>query len=183
MGSAAADLLSLKSAANREHSNKITRRGVMKGFGKTSIGLWLSSHIPEGLARRISYKDFTTEPDENSNARKLEKFFIKLNSNIHPETRTIAASTRNIIIAQKSEYVAKQLAKSLGKKPEIAIIVGGAHTGIEDELLKTKEERIQELKESLEDDFKKQGKIIMVQSTSNGKALSASLLEDPEFKK
>lgn len=57
----------------------------------------------------------------------------------HPETDILYLNIRNAVIAEKIKY----LAEKLGNHPNIGIILGAGHVGIEDMLLQNSEKRIQ----------------------------------------
>ncbi len=162
------------------------RRSLLATGAKATLGTWLLSHIPEqvsGAAARSFVAD--TTPFEGSVSRRLEKSFGAINSTIHPETRTMVVDTRNVLIAQKTETVARYLAAELGRKPQIALEVGADHFGIERELLVSEGTRIQTLKDDLGDQFSEQGTIARVELVTdmNGQSkLEITLIQDPAMK-
>gem|GEM_PF-4908885 len=111
--------------------------------------------------------------NEHSLFRKAEKASRSLNQVIHPEMRRFGIQTRNTLMAQKSEAVAKLLARDLNRKPEVAVIIGGAHAGIEGELKEAEEKRVRELRRDLGKSFDNNRFIVRIDFvTSNGKKLS-----------
>ncbi|MBI2640749.1 MAG: hypothetical protein HYW91_02605 [Candidatus Sungbacteria bacterium] len=64
-----------------------------------------------------------------------ERKLIKLQETVHPELKAIILTLRNAIFARKLYALANHFNLVKGEKPEIAITVGAAHTGLEDMLL------------------------------------------------
>jgi hypothetical protein len=152
-----------------------TRRRFLKGISKIFGGAYLGSHLPAQLTSD------TVEQSEQSSLRKMNKTLTRFNNRIHPETTGYAITMRNTLIAQKSEAVAQELQKEIGKKPVIAILIGADHVGIEDELKLSEEERILKLKDKLGSEFAHQSKIFKaVRDPRGGRNITS--YDDPAFK-
>ncbi len=161
-----------------------TRRsffGIMRKFGKLIAGGYLASHLPEQIAHNTEIYSTQHElPDVQSTSHGIRKEMTDINSRIHPEINTDALETRNTLVAEKVESLARYLRKELGRKPTIALIIGAFHTGIEQELLRDPQDRIQDLKGKLGEKFESQGKIWG--AVSQGGSLKVKCLVDPSFK-
>lgn len=109
----------------------------------------------------------------------IDKFLTKLNEKIHPETNAIVLTMRNALNAKKIKEIAKLMEKEVlekeqaakeifekemekrpggarkkwvereDKRPEVAIVMGAWHRGIEDALLDDEEELIELVDELL----------------------------------
>jgi hypothetical protein len=118
-------------------SKKMTRRDFLKLLGKSSLAAYFGTQLGEGL---------TALPkgslDEKTAIRKVNRFLINLNEMAHPETHLVIVTLRNLIMAQKLTTIARDLGSEIGEKPEIGVVVGGGHIGIEEALKLTTEERM-----------------------------------------
>lgn len=119
---------------------KMTRREFLKRSGKLLSGLFFSTHI-------LEYPLWLTGKDEEARSI-INRFVLDLNERIHPETNLIVLTLRNHLLAQKMQTIA-EFTNSERKKPEIGIIIGHAHIGIERSLEKKSEERTEIIKKIL----------------------------------
>lgn len=161
-----------------EDRKQITRRGFLKKVGtgfKTAAAVWLSMPLIESLL----FLGFGVQGDfVHPNLRKLiEK--------THPETWFFILTLRNVVLAQKEQWLMEQM----GDKPHhIATIIGAAHTGLEDQIRKSPEERLkflQAVKPLLEHMFVPESVYKMVQFEFNEKRLHwrpTKIFEIPELK-
>lgn len=116
----------------------LAREIEMDWLKSTLIGGYLGTHLAEDiLGVRSALK-------EGKIPRKLRKFLITLNERVHPETHAIVLTLRNYLFAQKMYTIPKMLEKE-GKKPELAIVIGGAHSGIEKALRTAEKKRLKRI--------------------------------------
>lgn len=135
----------LKSSITDSIKQPVTRRSFLKNLGKAAAAAYFSAPVIEAAAI-ISHN---SEPSESSFERNIERKIRPVNELIHPELNSMTLQGRNHIIADKSEYIAKEFGSKLSRKPKISIVIGAAHTGIEDALKMTDEQRMGELKKYL----------------------------------
>lgn len=111
---------------------KLNRRQFLKALG----GMFLTG---DALIRAVlrSFPD-----DEESMRQKFAKSVIESGEKIHPERDAIILTLRNHLMAQKMKTIAKTLINK-NEKPEVAILIGAGHTGIEKALEKEDKERIE----------------------------------------
>jgi DNA polymerase IIIc chi subunit len=121
-------------------SKKITRRDFLKLLAAAYFGTELVESFTYPRKGNI---------EEGTLTRKINRSLINLNEKIHPETNMVILTLRNLIMAQKLTTIAKELQQKIGKKPEIGIVVGARHIGIEDALKMSKEERMEIIKRIL----------------------------------
>lgn len=140
-------LASLAKDASKTFSGEktINRRGFIKLFGKGMTGLYLSISLAERLSLLVN-----SAADYNSKLRAVNRFFSSLNEKVHPETNAIVVTLRNHIIVQKLHTIAQRLKEGVNKKPEIALIFGAGHTGIENALEKDDKDRVEIIDRLLE---------------------------------
>jgi hypothetical protein len=122
-------------------SKKITRRDFLKL-------LLLAGYFGTQLGESFTYP-IEGNIEEDTLTSKINRFLINLNEKIHPETHMVILTLRNLIMAQKLTTIAKELQQKIGKKPEIGIVVGARHIGIEDALKMSKKERMEIIKRIL----------------------------------
>ncbi len=124
------------------NQKKLNRRDFIKTSAKGLIGFYLSTPFLEVFLNTFS--DFFSKNRVNlqSKSENLNRFLTELNEKIHPEIYAIILTLRNYLLAQKMETIAQTLKKK-NKKPEIAIVVGASHYGIEKALQKEKNKRIE----------------------------------------
>lgn len=140
------------------------RRAFITGVAKAAGAAYLSSSIPQIATEMAAGTTFFSEPDESSISRKAERVVGGINEAIHPEQHTEMVTSRNTLIAEKSEIIAKLLRKELGRKPQIAIVIGAAHFGIEDELAASESERIRRLRKEYGENLPKEQTILRIQT-------------------
>lgn len=118
------------------NKNKISRRDFLKKAAKGLGGLYFFSHIPKIIVSALD------NIDGRSKQGAISRFLSDLDEKIHPETESIVLTLRNHLMAQKLTYIASHMRQSINKKPEIGLVIGAAHTGIEKALLEKNKERI-----------------------------------------
>lgn len=104
----------------KKSNEPISRREFLKSMIKTSATLFLASPLANPLYNFL----------ENSLSPKLKakKEYKKI-------MRELVISFRNVVMAEKTEHLAKILKdNNKGKKPNITIFVGAAHTDSRDEM-------------------------------------------------
>lgn len=74
--------------------------------------------------------------------RSIDRMFISLNEKAHPEILILMLTFRNKVWAQKLDLIANKMQKNLGRLPEIGILVGKNHIGLERTLHEKPEERL-----------------------------------------
>jgi hypothetical protein len=125
-------------------SKEITRRDFLKLLFLALLAAYFGTQLGESLTYPIK-----GNVDESTLTRSINRILIKLNESIHPEINIVMLTLRNLIMAQKLTTIAEKLRQKTGKKPEIAVVVGGAHIGIEYALKMSKEERMKIIKRIL----------------------------------
>lgn len=131
-------------------SQPITRREFLKRSAILTIsGYFFLPIIKEGTSSMAS---------KSRSMRKMDKLI----DSAHPETNSVVVEGRNCLFAQKSETVAKLLEEQIGHKPKVAISIGTAHYGLEDELQTKEEERINKLKAYKDMDLDKESLIVRI---------------------
>ncbi len=180
-------ILTIGGTINYGSKNRLerTRRDFLKLGGASLLGAYLSlPKLSQVLEAPYAIKhQVPGQTDLIWRAHKMSGNFSKL---IHPEMRSVGYETRNILIAQKSETVAKLLAQELKRKPKLSIIVGAGHYGLEHTLQIDENSRVGKLAKDLGDKFRKQGAITRVdfQPTEDPekKRIEISFLRDEHFK-
>lgn len=161
------------------------RRSFLTTLAKAGATFYFLAPIGERKSSVNTTSTFTQEPNEASLDRKVERLLRGINTKIHPElVEKLVLRVRNDLIAQKTETAARQLSKTLGRKPTVSLYVGAAHTGIERSLQDIEEKRLQRLKENLGNNFASQGRIIRLDfmQLENGEdTVAATVLHDPAF--
>jgi hypothetical protein len=121
-------------------TSKMTRRDFLKLVGKTFLATYFGSHFVETLSS-LAFP-IKGGIDEKTAIRKINRFLINLNEKSHPEVYTVVLTLRNLIMAQKLITIAKEIHNEIDEKPEIGVVVGGGHIGIERALKLTTKERM-----------------------------------------
>lgn len=161
-------------------NKKMNRRNFLKlGLG-TVAATYLSTPMFQGIVSEETVRNDSELPDENSVSRKAEKVLGNINRIIHPEMKTMTLETRNDLMAQKSETVAKNLSQKIRKKPKLALIVGARHFGIEQSLKDTEQARVKRLKKDLGEDLPKNSAIARINFIQGDKEIyyDATVLKD-----
>lgn len=162
-------MIALGLLAKIDTKTPMTRRKFLGDAGKGLVALFLASPGLEFLFRGRSLK----EPEETSFSRRAERVTRSINDVAHPEMRRFAIHTRNDLIAQKSETLAQILSEASQRKPELALILGTSHTGIENSFRKNEKDRINSLKNELGESINKNGTIFRIDFVSHeGRKLS-----------
>src|SRR3989338_8106879 len=73
----------------------------------------------------------------------IAKKALRLNQAVSPESHGVPLTLRNAVWAQKLKDIAQEMKERKGRKPEIAMRVGAGHSGLEDMLRASPEERLQ----------------------------------------
>ena len=118
----------------------MNRRDFLKLLSKSLLAVYFAPQLAEDLILFLSLPD-KAMLNEEAVRRKIHRFLIKLNEKIHPETNMILITLRNIIMAQKLITIAQDINKEISKKPEIGVVVGASHIGIEEALNLDEKER------------------------------------------
>lgn len=171
-------LIALILLSDIEIKKQMSRRRFLNESGRVLGSLFLSSPALQFIFRELSALP-KGEPKEKSLFRRGEKLLGSINRTIHPETRSFNIDTRNTLIAQKSETVARVTNGELGRKPILAIIIGASHMGLERELKKEEEERMEELREDLRGALLQNRHIVRIDFLpKDGRRLSDLTLEE-----
>jgi hypothetical protein len=105
----------------------VSRRDFLRFGGKGLLGLYLATPAI-GNTMALVRGGATSE---ESAAAKVSYFLDDLNQNIHPETEAIIQTFRNHLIAQKMTTVMRELAKEGHGRPNVGLVIGSAHSGME----------------------------------------------------
>lgn len=116
---------------NRQRKTYTRRDFLIKG-AKAAVGAWLLMPAIEGLL-------FTTL---GMQGEFMPPDIRKLVEKTHPETWFFLLTLRNIVLAHKEQW----LMETMGNKPVLATTIGSAHTGLEDQIMRSPEERLQFLR-------------------------------------
>lgn len=114
----------------------VTRRDFLKRSAQGVVGAYFLSHIPKMLSV------FGGSPNEQSMKRAVDRFVTDLGEQMHPETWAVVLTLRNNMIAHKMETVAENFRNEKRIDPELALVCGSSHSGIDEVLAKTNTERI-----------------------------------------
>ncbi len=109
---------------------RYSRRDVLSRGSKAAFAAWLLTPAISGFS---SIGSILTKKGE-ANILKL----ARLSNKIHPEY-LLSLTLRNVIIAHKEAWLMGQV----GLRSHFLTVVGAGHTGIEDEILSTTEERME----------------------------------------
>lgn len=109
---------------------KINRRNFLKQTATTAAALWLTTPVISNIGRIVSAYGGVGE-DITAN-------FQKMSHKLHPEQGLVVLTIRNELLAHKEEW----LANVLGNKPNLATIMGAAHTQIEDAIQSSPYDRL-----------------------------------------
>lgn len=179
MGSALGVHLIYKDLAG---DKKMTRREFLKSGLQAIAATYLETPFIQQTAWDIATKHGTALTDEKSTSRKVEKILNRINNDIHPELRTIIVDARNDLMAQKTETIAKILSKKLKKKPELAIIIGARHSGIEQSLTDKEEDRVKRLRRDFGEELSKNASVAEIdfaKGEGNTIYFKIEILKDP----
>src|SRR3990167_1798762 len=164
---------------NSHSPEDMTRRDFLKKIG-TGAKIAGSAYLLSPIAGE-KFGQLVSQPQEDTIMRKIDKKIIAANETIHPEIYNTLLTFRNYLIAQKAEYIAQQKFKETQDKPELSILIGAAHTGIESALTMNNDERMKLLKENIaEDNRLKQSSIVKI-DFDNDEAI-ATFMEEENIK-
>ncbi len=164
---------------------EMSRRSFLKFLGKGAAGAYLSLPALREVTGYVSTDFAEKPPDESDPVRQAHKLLRKVSDATHPEDRTVLIHTRNDLMAQKSETIARALRAELGNKPNLGIMVGANHSGIENVLQDDERERVERLIDDLGKDLVYERYITRIdfEETKNGEIkFRSTLLEDPAIK-
>ena len=134
-------ILVVSGATNVVQQKGISRREFLKQGLKGLVGSYLlMSQVNKSLM------ETKKEPDEKAKMRQFSKQLEGITKTLHPEMRNVIVAGRNDLFAQKGEVIADTIQTPNNRKPNLGIVIGAAHTGIEDSLHLTEQERIERLK-------------------------------------
>lgn len=117
---------------------KISRREFFKMSIKGMAGAYLINPF-------FTYMLGAIDTMGDSSCGAAARFLFNFNERFHPETGFAVLILRNHLMAQKLTTIAKSISDFKGEKPEIGIVVGAYHVGIEKALRKSNEERIKSI--------------------------------------
>ncbi len=112
--------------------DKLTRRQMLTRTAKGLGAGYLLSQTPLGVRAAMGSTSLTS----------VEKFLQDLNENIHPETNEIVFTFRNYLAAHKAVTLAKTLGSKGIQHPQISLVYGAGHSGLEKALTRTSEDRL-----------------------------------------
>lgn len=163
---------------------KKTRRDFLRLGVKSLVAAHLSSPaITSTMSLIMSASG--NEPNEGSISRTIERSVRGYNNTTHPELHSDAVDTRNDLIAEKTDFIARILEKEMNKRPRLSLFIGAMHTGIEDSIKSKSDERIERLKSSLEERLPQEkfiAKIIFEPRVGDTpQKFSISIIEDPDI--
>lgn len=87
--------------------------------------------------------------EEGSKKRQIFKSLTNINEKSHPEIYAFMTTLRNQIWAQKLDYLASKIPHQSNRKPEIGILVGRGHSGLENAIGENPKQRLDFLKRFL----------------------------------
>ena len=155
--------------------DNLSRRDFLKKIktgAKTIAGAYLL--MPE-LSNQLGH--LIKQPDESSLSRKIDRALISANETVHPEIYDIMVTFRNYLIAQKAEYIAQLKKAQTQTIPELSILLGAGHSGIESVLKKSTAERIEFIKKQIKrNKFLKQP--LITQVDFNQDEICATFIEE-----
>lgn len=171
----AKDKIKGKASMTRRDFLKLSGAGVMAAFTGTEL---LDSLITEYRALGKHYQ-------KNAAERKLQH----LREKIHPETTFIMITFRNLLWAEKLQTIAKHYEIMHHRKPEIALMLGAFHSGIENALAEAPEKRLAVIKRFLETFVKKRGLLAITDiaktefSDKEKRWIATEIFKDPKLEK
>lgn len=174
--------------SNIQAKEPMSRRNFLKSSFKMAAAAYLGAPLLETslLEKSADGKNI----NENALDRQTTKTLGKINSTLHPELSTATIHGRNLLMAQKAEFLSEMLKQDLERKPQVAVVVGAAHYGIENDLEKPEAERMEKIKKFLGDEYKKEGVVARFDVSRPGQGdstdklnVSTSLYFDGNFSK
>lgn len=126
----------------RREKKDLTRRDFLKLFGAGAISAYTGTQLLDVLVEL-----YQENKKEHFRQSAVESNFRKIQEIIHPETEAAILTFRNAIWAQKLEFLARRLRKE--KKPELAMIAGVYHSGLENMLKEDQDKRLNSVKRFL----------------------------------
>lgn len=164
----------------------LTRRDFLKKGAKGIMIAYPITAIAEEILQIFEASYIFEEPKEGSLLRSVQRSLGRLNDAIHPEIYSDLIDTRNDLIAEKSDFIARILAGELNKRPKLSLFIGGAHTGIERSLQLEPEERTENLRGRLKGKLPEERFIVKVifepKKGSEHQKFSISIIEDTNLK-
>lgn len=141
--------------------SRLSRRKFLTKTAKTLAGIYLTSPILKTIVDLPSVLNLG-HPKEGSLLRKTERAVYKAERALHPELKTMHLEGRNALMAQKAETISKTVWQKTGRRPRVALVIGGGHIGIEDSLRSTPDERLKEIKKYFSGRLDDEAQIIQV---------------------
>lgn len=164
-------LLSKEDIETTVPASSLTRREFLKQIGNAGKYIGATYLLVPTLRTVVGLSDILSNVPIEVN-RPLNKIV----ETIHPELDSKLLEGRNDLIAAKSETVAEILFDELKIKPRLGIVIGGAHTGIEDSLKKLPQERLDSIRGYFKDETGRQATIIRIDF--KGEETMVTLLKD-----
>lgn len=161
----------------------VSKRDFLKLMIQGIAGAYLSSNYIEEMLTMEQAK--SGHPKESSALRKFMRGYVGLQEKIHPEVYLLTLAFRNAVFSLKIESIAKLIGKKAGEKPDVALLVGGNHVGVEHMLTVPTEERVKFVSRvlrhfnlpQLKNQISKIAKLEFVESTDSWKA--TKIWDDP----
>lgn len=158
---------------------QVSRRDFFKKTGKGVGAAWLFSQSAEMVNRIIMDR----KTDETSAKRIIQRVVTDLNEMAHPETHALLLTLRNYLWAQKLKTIAADTLV-VDRKPEIAMVVGALHHGLESALQKDDEQRTRLIDTllsvpGLEEARRKVANIARLDFDASSKQWEARIFKDP----
>jgi hypothetical protein len=152
--------------------------GAFVGAGYLSlpeIEMYLTKQMTKGIK----------QPEQDELLTQVFNLLHKMNETLHPKTRELIYRLRNLLIAEKAEYLGHlHKVRSRGKKPNLTLLVGQAHTGIEQFLQQSFEERANPILEKLRAagvDESTIAKVDYLDPEFNPKKVNVEFISDPNI--
>lgn len=127
----------------RRRDGDVSRRSFLKNIVRGGAAVYfLGFNVLEDIANDLTHRGGTQHPDEGSIARSGDRALIHTQEALHPELNAVDITLRNALFAQKLTTIARDMGHEFERKPEIGIIVGSRHVGIEQMLAVSDEKRV-----------------------------------------
>lgn len=101
---------------------KNSRRDFLKLGAKSLMATHLSTPFIT-LLTNFPRSLTGNEPDEASVSRTIERSVRKLNDTTHPELRSDVIDTRNDLMAEKTNFIARMLKIEMNKRPRLSLFI------------------------------------------------------------
>ena len=114
----------------------------LKLFGAGAIGVYTGTQLLDELV-----EFYQSRKKEHFRESIVGRKFREVQETIHPETEAVFTTFRNAIWAQKLEFLAHRLKND--NTPELAMMAGSYHSGLENMLKENSEKRLRSIKRFL----------------------------------